>query len=757
MKRSFIETRAAGLFLIFLFFVSVSGQHQIAKETADEIKLLAPGETVEREIAPQQRHRYQIKLDKGQFVKIGIAEKGCDTVMSLRSPDGINLLEFAEIKPVSGVKYIQAAVAETGNYELRVISYGAIDGAGTYSVKIGEIRPATEQELNFTAGVKIFNETFNAVNPALLTAESLRASVTRGNLAVEKFRLAKAVKQEAFALRQIANISIRLGINPQIIEFYQSVLEKYRSISDRRGEANTLQDFGNVLADKGEWERAIQILSESLKIAREIKLEMVEAGVLNKLGEIYAHFGDFDRAAIYYAQSADIYLQYNNMSRSIPLNNLGKIARDKGEAEKAADYFRQAIEIVRSEKYRFGTSKYDEATYLNNLGRTEFALGRFDEAARTFQESLKISGELSNKPGQAAALKFLGQIYLQTGDAEKSETYFTQSLEIYRTVENRQNMAQMLLLLAKTEAKKGNLSAAQTKTEEAINLIETIRSRVQTAELRDSFSANLQDFYAFYVEILMRKHHAEPDKNYAALAFQANERGRARGLLNLLAESNSDIRQGVDEKLLSRETDLKNLLSARLENLTRVLGGKAKPEDTEKLKNEIEQIRAEYEQIQTAVRAASPRYSSLTQPKTLDLSEIQNRILDADSVLLEYALGDEKSYLWIISKNDFRFAQLPAKSEIEAAARKFYDALTARNRQIKFETAAEFGDRVFIADSDARKYSDELSRMILAPAAPFIQNKRLLIIADGALQYVQSPKSKVLKPKTKNQKPKTFF
>lgn len=736
MKRNFIESSVANLFLVLVFCLTVCGQHQIAAENTDEVKALAFGDQFERAIAPQQKHRYQIKLEANQFIKIEIAEKGCDVVMSLRSPDNVNLLEFVDIQPVNGVKSVQAAVAETGNYELRVLSYGEVNGSGIYTVKIGEIRAATEQELNFTAGVKLYNEAFNAANPALLTAEALRASVIKGHLAVEKFRLAKAVRQEGDALRQIANMSIRLGVSAQTIELYKSVIEKYRSINHRRGEANALNDLGTALAKTSEWEKAIQSFSESLKIAREIKLETTEAHVLNKLGEIYAYFGDFDRAAIYYNQSAEIYLQHSNLSRSVPLNNLGKIARNKGETEKAAEYFQQAVETVRRENYRYGATKLDEATYLTNLGRTQSALGKFDEAVKNFDESLKVSREVSSKPGQAAALKFLGQIYLQSGNLEKSADYFNQSLETFRAIEDRQNVAQVLLLLSKIEVQKGALDAAQAKAEEAINLIETIRSNVQTTELRDSFSANLQSFYASYVEILMQRHRLEPDKNYAALALAANERAKARGLLNLLAESNSDIRQGVDEKLLTKETELKNLLSARLENLTKVLSGKSKPEDAQKLKNEIEQIRAEYEQIQTNIRASSPRYSALTQPKTLNVEEIQSQVLDADSVLLEYALSDSKSFLWIVTKDNFRTIELPVKSEIEKTARQFYDSLTARNKQIKFETATEREDRIFRADSDLQKFSRELSQMILAPAAPYLSSKRLLIVADGALQYI---------------------
>lgn len=221
----------------------------------------------------------------------------------------------------------------------------------------------------------------------------------------------------------------------------------------------------------------------------------------------------------------------------------------------------------------------------------------------------------------------------------------------------------------------------------------------------------------------MARHKLAPDKNFAALALSANE--RARGLLNLLAESDADIRQDVDEKLLQKETDLRNLLSARLGNLTKVLNGKAKTETEEKLKNEIEQI-----------RASSPHYSALTQPKTLDLQEIQTQVLDADSVLLEYAPGETKSFLWIITKNDFQTVELPAKTKIEATARQFYESLTARNRQIKFETSDERESRIFPADADSQKFSRELSQMILAPAAAFLSNKRVLIVADGALQYI---------------------
>ena len=214
-----------------------------------------------------------------------------------------------------------------------------------------------------------------------------------------------------------------------------------------------------------------------------------------------------------------------------------------------------------------------------------------------------------------------------------------QSLEIFRSIEDPTRMADTLFSLARAQNQAGNLNDAQTSIEECIRLTEDFRSHAATNEMRDLYSANCHKYFGFYVDLLMRRHAAEPDKNYDALALQANERSRARGLLNLLAESNVDIREGIDAKLLERENESKKLLAARLKALTEALSGKNKTEQIETLKREIETARSAYEQTRSQIRIASPRYAALTQPPTLSLKEIQSEVLDADSVLLEYALG----------------------------------------------------------------------------------------------------------------------
>src|SRR5438874_7492391 len=98
MRRNSVEVIIANIAVILVLCLAANGQHQILQDKPDEIKPLAPGQVFEREIAQMQKHRYAVELEAGQLVKFDIEEKEVDVVMSFRSPDGINLLDFADVK-----------------------------------------------------------------------------------------------------------------------------------------------------------------------------------------------------------------------------------------------------------------------------------------------------------------------------------------------------------------------------------------------------------------------------------------------------------------------------------------------------------------------------------------------------------------------------------------------------------------------------------------------------------------------------------
>jgi len=205
-------------------------------------------------------------------------------------------------------------------------------------------------------------------------------------------------------------------------------------------------------------------------------------------------------------------------------------------------------------------------SFLNNLSNSHFKLGNPEKSFEYLNETLKLAQKQGNKSDEATFLQSFGQSYLKLGKINEAAEFSEKSLEIYRTIEDPTRIIKTLYLLTKIKSRLGKTDEAQTHIEEALNLIESFRAKIGVNELRDSFSNTIYDYYSAYIELLMERDKSAPDKNFAALlALQANERARARGLLDLLAESNADIREGVNAKLLDKELELRNLLSMRME------------------------------------------------------------------------------------------------------------------------------------------------------------------------------------------------
>ena len=117
------------------------------------------------------------------------------------------------------------------------------------------------------------------------------------------------------------------------------------------------------------------------------------------------------------------------------------------------------------------------------------------------------------------------------------------------------------------------------------------------------------------------------------------------------------------------------------------------------------------------------------------VKEIQ-QVLDKDTLLLEYALGEERSYVWAVTPTSVTSYELPKRADLETAATRVYGALTARNRLIRFEKQEHRQVRVAQADAEYLETSAVLSQMLLGPVAGRFEGKRLLFVSDGALQYL---------------------
>ena len=536
-------------------------------------------------------------------------------------------------------------------------------------------------------------------------------------------------RAEASILASLGRANRYLGDFENAFECYEKALVISREVKDPVSESATLSSLASVYRSLRRFDKAIEYLEEALEIARAGKNRRGEHDTLASMGFAYEESGRYEKAIEYHEQSLAIAREMKyETGVAYQLINLGVTYYASSRYEKAIEYYEKALVMARETK-----SRGFEANLLSNIAAVHFKLGRYEKAIGYYEQVLAIARELKIRAMEGTALLSLGLTYEDMGRHEKAIEYYESFLAIQRELRSNFGEAHALHVLARIQLKRGNFPHARIYIEDSLKLREAVRTSLMSPESRAQHSSRFLVANKFYAEVLMRQHHAEPTKGFDARAFETSEFQRARSLLDLLAEARADIRQGVDPVLLQRERTVGEQLAEKARLLTR-----AKPEQAAALRKEIGQLETEYERAQAAIRKASPHYAALTQPQPIKLNEIQAQ-LDADTVLLEYSLGEpdqEQSYLWAITRDSLTSYKLPKGEVIEKSAREVYELLTARSTNKKGETASQRQTRISQAEAKLPAAALELSKTILAPVAAQLGKKRLVIVADGALQYI---------------------
>ncbi len=539
----------------------------------------------------------------------------------------------------------------------------------------------------------------------------------------EALLLSQAVGDRRGEAQKLSNLGLvywSLGEMQKALEKFNETLPIYQAVGDRSWEATTLNNLGAVYQLLGEMQKALEKFNETLPIYRAVGDRSGEAYALNNIGAVYWSLGETQKALEKFNEALPLRREVGDRrGEATALTNIGAVYRSLGEMRKSLDKFNEALPIRRAIGDLSG-----EANSLNNIGKVYQLLGEIQKALEKYNNALLILRAVGDRSGEADTLNNIGAVYASLGEMQKALEKYNETLMLRRDVGDRNGEATTLLGIARVEQKRGNLTQARQTIEQAIGLIESLRTNIARQELRASYFASRQEFYETYIDVLMQMRKQNQDVAFDAVALTVSERARARSLLELLKESRADIRQGVDGSLLERERSLQQRLNAKAAAQVSLLNRKHTPEQADVAAKEIAAITDEYEEVQARIRARSPRYAALTQPQPLGLAEIQQQALDEDTVLLEYALGEKRSYLWLVSQRSIDSYELPPRAEIEAAARRVYELLTVRPK------------RWAPPDPQLIAQARTLSRMLLGPVAPRLGAKRLVVVAPGALSYL---------------------
>jgi CHAT domain-containing protein/cytochrome c-type biogenesis protein CcmH/NrfG len=475
---------------------------------------------------------------------------------------------------------------------------------------------------------------------------------------------------DAAILHALGAVYSDLGRTQQVINYNNQVHEKLMAFLNSRPQESKL---GNILlslsSDPSSKQQTVDFYERVLARWQSFSQDRWgKATLLSKLGNAYSQLGEKQQALNSYKKVLQLWQDgsANNAGQADALYSIGKVLSDLNQKEQAMDSFNQALSLW--QRLRDNSRQADT---LNLIGQTYTDLGQYQPALDAFNQALQLSGGASSK----AAESYLGiaKVERQRGNLQQAQTSIEAAL---KSIESPQSTS------INRERFNYSLSANNLESETPRLILTLVLPYYQqrSPDLSStkpnayksyidlaSYFASKQKYHEFYIDLLMQLHQQNPSKGYDVLALQASERSRARSLRALLNKSDRSIQN-------------------------------------------------EESQTQTLSTLSSEELSQLP-----PLTAIQEQ-LSEDTVLLEYSLGKERSYLWAVTATGIWSYELPKRAEIEDAARKFYDFLTVPSERIKTTKAAAAG----LA----------LSQIILQPVAEQLGQKRLLIVGDGILNYI---------------------
>jgi CHAT domain-containing protein len=521
----------------------------------------------------------------------------------------------------------------------------------------------------------------------------------------------------ATGLSNLAAGHAELGDYREAVQFFEQALPLRKVFSSPSSYANTLYNVAVVHTTLGDYEQALAGFREALSIFQQTHFARGEGFALLQIGRLYLTTGETDQAEDYLRQAAAKWRSASDRNDEVrAAESLAQLAIVRGDFPKSIQLATDALAMAQAA----GLQIEEERTQIL-LARAELASGNARRSLEHANAARELSVKISDQAGAADAAYQQGAAWRKLGDAMMARDNLKAALAQHKQTERKLNQVQDLEELARLDRDRG-------EADEALVLLDTLGPAAGRVESRMQFSASHRELFDLAIDLHMQS--GDPSG-----AFELSERARARGLATLLREPAVNVREGAAIALVTRERDLESSMDGKQERLTRMLAGPHDASKTAEARAELDRVVTQYRDVQAEIRKNSPRYAALIAPRTLSAAETQAELRDPETALVEYWLGSEHSYVWLVTKNAVQGFVLPAHDAIETVARRAYAALDARNVE-REETLGARKQRVSDADHDFAQLAEALSKMLIGPIHGLAGIRRLWVVSDGALEYL---------------------
>jgi CHAT domain-containing protein/Tfp pilus assembly protein PilF len=551
-----------------------------------------------------------------------------------------------------------------------------------------------------------------------------KGNLPQSNKHFEEARaMARSIKSDAHELKILRTWSINylgdlssgkfLDLNKQALRLAQSLRHKTEVIKASK-------NIGAYYSRKNAYSNALSYYFSALNLVRDSNDAKEIMNCLSNIASIYSILGDNDKSIEYLLETLRISKSSGSQTDlSVLLSNLGKSYQRQFQITGNAENCLRAIECYK-ESLDLAQKSNDEKLKnmsLADIGNVYADLKRYDEALLFLQPALEISIKRNDSSRSAYLLNSVGTIYLKKGEYLKAEGHFTKALHEARKTGTDSLLRASFYGLGQCRERNSDFGQAILDYNECLRIIDRIGAKITSDISRAEYIQDKTAIYQTLMDLYYRLFKEKYSEAFEKEIYYTAEKAKARSFIDYLERlsKSGGIKatresEAEEEKLkVSRMDYLKLLSSAKLDGEKKAQA-ELKLRQTEDMLNVM--ISNKFTQGETA--------AIFTEPAAIEV--LQKNLLMNDTALMEYVLGDDRSFLLFISAASFKVIELPPNAKI-------YDSLIA---YLKFLEDPD------LDPSKGIPAARRLYKMLFYPIESLVPKSvtNLIIVPDGILYYL---------------------
>jgi tetratricopeptide (TPR) repeat protein len=271
----------------------------------------------------------------------------------------------------------------------------------------------------------------------------------------------------------------------------------------------------------GEWEAALTLIHDFLQLAIEIEDRNAELQLRIQMAKYLSLQGHFEKAEQALAPIEGIMANLGDgkdrrKQEAMWLDMLGGVLQKLGRFSDAAKTFEKSIRLEEALGNKRGL-----AVVQNSLGGVLQKLGRFDEAVEAFKKSYRLELKAGTERGRAMVLNSLGGVLQRQGKFDEAATAFEKSDELLVKLKDERGQAMVQNSLGGVLQRQGKFEESVKAFEKSYDLEIKLGNERGQAMVQNSLGGVLQRQGKFDQSVKAF------EKSYDLELKLGNERGQA--------------------------------------------------------------------------------------------------------------------------------------------------------------------------------------------------------------------------------------